>query len=80
MGNIEAMLAKGGWRIEDQRWIIGEAWAAYYDPLAERVAALKAAEPHPVLAKVIAETEREIGLWRENRDEIAYSLFVVRPA
>ncbi len=80
LGEIEAMLAKGGWRVEDQRWIIGEAWAAYYEPLVERVAALKVEEPHPVLAKVIAETEREIGLWRENAEQIAYSLFVVRPA
>lgn len=80
LSDIEDRLAKGGWRIEDQRWIIGEAWEAYYAPQAERLQALKDGDPHPALAKVIEETEREIALWEENRDQIAYSLFVVRPA
>ena len=77
---LEDMLRAGGWRIEAQRWIIGEAWEAYYTPKAARCGMLKAGDPHPVLASVIAETEREIALWQENKDEIAYSLFVVRPA
>ncbi len=80
LSDLEDMLAKGGWRIESQRWIIGDAWQAYYGPKAKRIETLKADTPHPALAKVIAQTEREIALWRENRDQIAYSLFVVRPA
>jgi hypothetical protein len=79
LSDLEEMLAKDGWRIEDQRWIIGEGWEAYYGPQAKRIEMLKADNPHPALAKVIEQTEREIALWQENKDQIAYSLFVVRP-
>ena len=77
---LEEMLAKGGWHILGQRWIIGAGWEAYYTPQAARLEMLKTENPHPAMQKVIEETEREIALWRENRDQIAYSLFVVRPA
>lgn len=80
LSDLEEILAKGGWQIEDQRWIIGAGWEAYYGPKAKRVQMLKASDPHPALAKVIEQTEREIALWTENQDQIAYSLFVVRPA
>ena len=80
LSELEDMLAKGGWQIEGQRWIIGEAWEAYYSPKTERLRKLNAQNPHPALVKVIEQSEREIALWQENRDQIAYSLFVVRPA
>ena len=79
LSRLEEMLAAAGWRIVDQRWQIGAAWEAYYAPLAARCDRLKGNDPHPMLARTIEETEAEIALWRENRDQIAYSLFVVRP-
>ena len=80
LSTLDDMLAKGGWQVLGQRWIIGEGWDAYYGPKADRVQMLKSQEPHPALQSVIERTEKEIDLWRKNRDQIAYSLFVVRPA
>lgn len=77
--DLELMLARKGWQIEAQRWIIGEAWQAYYDGMAERVATLKTRTPHPMLAQAIAKAEQEIANWKAAPDDIAYSLFVVRP-
>ncbi len=80
LSDLEDMLAKAGWQILDQRWIIGDAWEAYYGPKAARLQMLKSQSDDPALTKVIAQSEREIALWEKNRDQIAYSLFVVAPA
>ena len=77
---LQAMLESNGWRIEGHRWLIGAPWEAYYGPKEARLKRLKSEDPDPELLAVLEHSEREIALWRENRDEIAYALFVVRPA
>lgn len=75
---IEAEIHATGWGILGQRWIVDAPWAAYYGPLSARLDTLEELDPTPDLAEAIAESRREIALWQAAREEIAYSLFVVR--
>lgn len=69
-----------GYRVIDKRVIVGEPWRAYYDPLKERIAALRDTDPSPNLVRALDENAREIALWEAAPEQIAYMLFVVRPA
>lgn len=77
--DLRARIDRAGWEVHGQRWIIGPAWAAYYEPMEARIADLGRDTSDPVLQGVLAEGAREIALWRAAPDEIAYMLFVVRP-
>lgn len=69
-----------GYQVVDQRMIVGAPWAAYYAPLKERIATLRADTPSPALTAMLDETEREIRKWEAAPDHIAYALLVVHPA
>lgn len=77
---IEAELHAAGWGIVGQRWIVDQPWAAYYGPMIARLDALEDASPEAPLAEAIAQSRDEIAKWQAAREEIAYSLFVVRPS
>ena len=76
---LKRRIADAGWHVLGQRWLIGEPWEAYYEPMKERITDLKAGHPSGELSKAIAESEAEIAKWEAATDEIAYVLFVVRP-
>lgn len=55
------------------------AWAAYYEPLAARVDALRdEAEADPALAAALAETTAEIELWRRCGAHYGYVFYLLR--
>ncbi|MBN2630683.1 MAG: methyltransferase domain-containing protein [Rhodobacteraceae bacterium] len=74
-----ARIEAAGYRILGARWLGQAAWAAYYGPLAERVAALRPGA-NAEMALVLQETEAEIDLWRSHGDDYGYYLTVVQPA
>ena len=78
--DVSRSLKAAGWQVVGERLIIGEPWKAYYDPMRERLAMLRASEPDEALLDAIIEDEEEIAQWEAAADEIAYGLFVVRPA
>ena len=80
LSELEDLLVANGWQIVGQRWIIGAGWEAYYGPQEARCEKLKADGAEADVQEVIREAEREIALWKSLPDQIAYSLFVVRPA
>ena len=70
-----------GWKIRASRWLEPDAWAAYYDPMAERLDMLQAQSPiDPAMQAAITENRQEIANWQAAKDEIDYHLFVVTPA
>jgi SAM-dependent methyltransferase len=77
---IEAEIHGAGWGVVAQRWIVDAPWAAYYGPMSQRLDMLEEGKPDAALKEAIAETREEIAKWQAAREEIAYSLFVVRPA
>ncbi|NNE79664.1 MAG: class I SAM-dependent methyltransferase [Silicimonas sp.] len=77
---LSKRLGEAGWHVLGQRWLIGAPWAAYYTPMQARLDVLRASEPNETLAAAVDEAQREIDAWRAAPDQIAYSLFVVRPA
>lgn len=80
LDELTEALGRAGWSLESHRWIVGEPWRAYYDPMRARLATLKSGLRSPDLDLAIAEHETEIAQWDAARDEIAYVLLVVRPA
>ncbi len=76
---VRARVADAGYRVLGTRPIIGEPWAAYYDPQEARLAELRRGEVSPALAAVLEEAEREIASWRAAADRIAYLLVVAEP-
>lgn len=79
LAGVEGRIAAAGFRVLDHKFLIGPAWSAYYEPLQARLDILCEGVCDDALAAAIAETQREIDLWRAARDEIAYALFVVAP-
>ena len=76
---IVAQVAAAGYRVQAQRWLPSAAWAAYYDPLAARIAALRDGADADRTAALDAE-QAEIDLWRAHGDDYGYLLIVARPA
>lgn len=79
-GGIAARIAAAGFAILGTRLIVGAPWAAYYEPLARRIADLRAGQVMPALAAVLDAAEVEIAAWRAAPERIAYQLAVVAPA
>lgn len=75
---IEAEIHAAGWGILGQRWVVDAPWAAYYGSMSARLDRLEETEQAPGVTAAIAEARAEIARWRAAREEIAYSLFVVR--
>jgi len=78
-GGLQERVEAAGFEVVGHRPLSTAAWAAYYMPLAARVARLRAGAD-PELAPVLAEAEREIMLWRAAPDHVRYELMLVRPA
>ncbi|MEM7719595.1 MAG: class I SAM-dependent methyltransferase [Pseudomonadota bacterium] len=76
---VEAQIRAVGWGIVDQRWIVDAPWAEYYGPMSARLDALEDQDTDAGLQEAIQEHREEIAKWQAAREEIAYSLFVVRP-
>jgi trans-aconitate methyltransferase len=75
---LQARVEAAGFDVVDHRPLSTAAWAAYYMPLAARVARLRAGAD-AALEPVLAEAEREITLWRAAPDHVRYELVLVRP-
>lgn len=76
---INGLITEAGFRTRASRLIIGSAWQNYYSPLENRIAALRPGAS-PALTQVLDTTAREIALWRQAPDQIAYLLSIVEPA
>lgn len=76
---LEAEIHAAGYGVLDQRWIVDAPWAAYYGPMSARLDQLEDTEQSPEVTAAIAEARDEMTRWQAAREEIAYSLFVVRP-
>jgi trans-aconitate methyltransferase len=77
--SIAARVAAAGFRTEATRLLTGLPWAEYYEPMQVRVDRLRAGAD-PALAHVLDDAQREIDLWRQAPDEIAYLLTIAAPA
>ncbi|MAQ84673.1 MAG: methyltransferase type 12 [Maritimibacter sp.] len=77
-GGIARQVADADYEVLATRRVSDAAWAAYYGPLAERVAALRR-NADPVLALALDAAETEIAAWEHVRAETGYLLSVVRP-
>lgn len=73
-----ARIEAAGYRILGARWLGDAAWQAYYGPLADRVASLRAGADAD-LAQVLNATQSEIDLWAKHGGDYGYYLSVVRP-
>jgi len=82
MGDIEENLERAraaGFAVIDHFTLPPAAWwDEYYVPLEERIARL-APDADPELAAVIAETRREIELFRRCSDSYGYVFYLLRP-
>jgi len=78
VAGLKAQVEAAGFEVVDHRPLSTAAWAAYYMPLAARVARLRAGAD-AALEPVLAEAEREIALWRAAPEHITYELMLVRP-
>jgi trans-aconitate methyltransferase len=76
---IKARIAAAGYRMVSRKLIIGAPWQRYYDPMQFRLEHLRQQDPSPALQAVIDDNQREIDLWQEGRDAIAYLLCLVTP-
>ncbi|WP_306152590.1 trans-aconitate 2-methyltransferase [Roseovarius sp. MMSF_3281] len=75
---LQARVEAAGFDVVDHRALSTAAWAAYYMPLAARVARLRAGAD-AALEPALAEAEREISLWRAAPEHVRYELMLVRP-
>lgn len=75
---LKAQVEAAGYEVVDHRPLSTAAWAAYYMPLAARVARLRAGAD-AALEPALAEAEREIALWRAAPEHVTYELMLVRP-
>lgn len=71
---LEARVAEAGWRVLGARWLGREGWAAYYEPLDQRLAEFTG---DPML---IEGFRAEIALWRAHGESYGYRLIVAAPA
>ncbi len=74
-----AHIRNAGFRQVASRVLPPEAWRTYYDPLAARVAQLRA-EIVPQTSALLNEIDAEIALWRRHGDTYGYALHIVAPA
>ena len=75
---VTAAVERAGYRVAGTRMLPDAAWEAYYGPVDERIAALRAEGPDTELAIVLAEAEAEAACWRAHRDEFGYLLVLAQ--
>ena len=75
---IRARVAAAGYRVLGEQMQVGDAWEAYYIPMARRIEKLR---PYAqgALVEALDEAESEIARWKAAPSEIAYALMVVSP-
>lgn len=78
VAGIRARVQAAGYRVLGEQMQVGDAWEAYYIPMAKRIEKLRP-EAKGALAEALDEAEREIARWRAAPSEIAYALMVVAP-
>lgn len=71
-------MAEAGYEILDTRLLVGAPWQAYYGSVAREIATLRDGAS-PAMTAVLEASEREVGLWRQAPDRIAYELVLARP-
>lgn len=69
-------ISDAGYSMIGHRMIIDAPWAAYYEPMQQRIDMLRGRDDAE-LNKVLDEGQREIDFWRAASDHVAYMLFVV---
>ena len=77
---IEDRVTAAGYNVLAHRMIIGDPWAAYYDPMQARLDMLRAQDNSPAVTTAIANSQLEIDRWRAAPEEVAYALLIVAPA
>jgi SAM-dependent methyltransferase len=73
---LQAKVAAAGWHCQSCALLPDSAWAAYYEPLEQR---LDAVAHDPAMAEVVASFRSEIALWRQHGAEYGYALVVAVP-
>jgi hypothetical protein len=77
VGNCAAA-ERAGYAVIDTLTLSVKDWQAYYNPIKERIAALRAeGEPSAELAVVIEEAEREIAIYQQHGDEFGYIFYLL---
>ncbi|MEM6887648.1 MAG: class I SAM-dependent methyltransferase [Pseudomonadota bacterium] len=76
---VAAQIGAAGYSILGKRRLSDAAWEAYYTPLDAAVLALRSTETG-TMATVLDQAEEEADVWRGDRDNFGYTLFVVHPA
>ena len=77
---LATQIAMAGFKLLAARPLSDDAWAAYHDPMAARIAALAPdAEADAELAKALDDGRREISQWQGAKAETGYLLCVVKP-
>lgn len=75
---VLGQVAEAGYEVIDSKLLIAAPWAAYYDSLEAQIAALRPGASK-AMGEVLDGAEREIALWRQARERIAYLLVLARP-
>jgi len=65
-------VAAAGYALRDAFWLPRSAWAAYYEPLARRLAGLPGSD-------LVRGLRDEIAVWRAHGDDYGYRLVVAEP-
>jgi SAM-dependent methyltransferase len=74
-GNVRAALA-AGWTVHATYRLPDSDWAAYYDPLAERIEQLRGRGLDPAALDGVG---HEIDVWRRHGADYGYTGYVLRP-
>lgn len=74
---IAAMVARAGYNVLGQRPVSDDGWEAYYQPMEERIAGLRA-EADEGLTRMLDVCAQEARDWRAVRAEVGYVLTVAR--
>lgn len=78
VAGLRAQVAAAGYRVLGEQMQVGDAWGAYYIPMAKRIEKLRPGATG-TLAEALDQAETEIARWRAAPSEIAYALMVVAP-
>jgi ubiquinone/menaquinone biosynthesis C-methylase UbiE len=77
VGNCAAA-ERAGYTVIDTITLTNKDWNSYYNPVKQRIAALRAeGEPSAELAVIIEEMEREIGVYEQHGDQFGYVFYLL---
>ncbi|MFW2542632.1 class I SAM-dependent methyltransferase [Primorskyibacter sp. 2E107] len=77
VGRLNGIIEAEGFEIAAQKMLPRASWEAYYGPLEQHIATLRAGAD-PALCAVLDAAEAEAALWRANNDTFGYALSVLR--